>query len=357
MAVEVPGSADIFVEITNAATEINVTLTDESPVINVTVEGSGPAGRDGTDGIGVPSGGTTGQVLKKASGEDYDTEWADESGGGGEEEIFWAAYDSSTYSEVEDALVAGKTVIAYKGSRNYPIVDYDEDYVFACAENDKIHTLTLTSSDVWSYSDISMATAVRGLPSGGDSSEILVKQSGSDYDVAWEMIPIGSQAITGTKSGSTITVSDINPAGLRTVLGPLFLDVGTSRYLLVYANGNAVTGPFDFVFSAVVDDDTIATVEFTGIAKSATSMSGTLTETTVGGSSVSPYTSTPAPLGTASPGSSADYARGDHVHPKPTAADVGAIAAPSSPATGAFLVWDGSAWTAQTLSTWQGGSY
>lgn len=41
-----------------------------------------------------------------------------------------------------------------------------------------------------------------------------------------------------------------------------------------------------------------------------------------------------------------------------TAADVAAkIAAPSSPATGAFLVWDGSAWTAQTLSTWQGGSY
>lgn len=40
-----------------------------------------------------------------------------------------------------------------------------------------------------------------------------------------------------------------------------------------------------------------------------------------------------------------------------TAADVGAIAAPASPATGAFLVWSGSAWTAQTLATWQGGSY
>jgi hypothetical protein len=31
----------------------------------------------------VPSGGTTGQVLKKASNTDYDTEWANESGGGG----------------------------------------------------------------------------------------------------------------------------------------------------------------------------------------------------------------------------------------------------------------------------------
>lgn len=40
-----------------------------------------------------------------------------------------------------------------------------------------------------------------------------------------------------------------------------------------------------------------------------------------------------------------------------TASDVGAIAAPSSPASGAFLVWNGSAWVAQTLATWQGGAY
>lgn len=40
-----------------------------------------------------------------------------------------------------------------------------------------------------------------------------------------------------------------------------------------------------------------------------------------------------------------------------TASDVGAIAAPSSPATGSFLVWNGSAWVAQTLATWQASSY
>ena len=43
--------------------------------------------------------------------------------------------------------------------------------------------------------------------------------------------------------------------------------------------------------------------------------------------------------------------------PSYTASEVGAIAAPSSPAIGAFLVWNGSAWVGQTLSTWQGGSY
>lgn len=70
-------------------------------------------------------------------------------------------------------------------------------------------------------------------------------------------------------------------------------------------------------------------------------------------------TNTPADLGTAAVGTSTKYAREDHVHNKPsyTASEVGAIAAPSSPASGAFLVWNGSAWVAQTLSTWQASSY
>lgn len=76
-----------------------------------------------------------------------------------------------------------------------------------------------------------------------------------------------------------------------------------------------------------------------------------------GGSSPSPYTSNPAALGTASPGSSDAYARGDHVHAMPTAANVGAIALPSNPSINDFLVFNGSAWVAQSLSTWQGGSY
>lgn len=55
-----------------------------------------------------------------------------------------------------------------------------------------------------------------------------------------------------------------------------------------------------------------------------------------GGSGISPYTSNPAALGnSASPGSSNDYARGDHVHPKPTPSDIGAYSMPSGgiPAT------------------------
>lgn len=40
-------------------------------------------GPPGADGVGVPVGGTTGQVLAKASEDYFDTEWVDQSGGGG----------------------------------------------------------------------------------------------------------------------------------------------------------------------------------------------------------------------------------------------------------------------------------
>ena len=69
----------------------------------------------------------------------------------------------------------------------------------------------------------------------------------------------------------------------------------------------------------------------------------------------SPYTSNPAALGTASAGSSDAYSRGDHVHPMPSASDVGAIAAPSSPSSGQYLSWNGSAWVATSLPVYNGG--
>lgn len=74
---------------------------------------------------------------------------------------------------------------------------------------------------------------------------------------------------------------------------------------------------------------------------------------------INPYNNAPAALGTASPGVSNDFARGDHVHPKPsyTASDVGAVALPVNPSTGDFMMYDGNAWTAQSIQMWNGGDY
>jgi hypothetical protein len=43
----------------------------------------GPEGPQGVPGEGVPPGGAAGEVLAKASGTDYDTEWVPQTGGGG----------------------------------------------------------------------------------------------------------------------------------------------------------------------------------------------------------------------------------------------------------------------------------
>jgi hypothetical protein len=86
------------------------------------------------------------------------------------------------------------------------------------------------------------------------------------------------------------------------------------------------------------------------------SVNGQTGDVTVTGPSAA--TTAPANLGaSAAVGNGTTWARSNHVHKRPTAAEIGAIAAPPSPASGAFLVYNGTAWVAQTLATWQASSY
>ena len=57
-----------------------VTETTEDIVVNVS-NAAGPQGPAGAAGVGVPVGGTTGQVLKKFSATNYDTYWAEDASG------------------------------------------------------------------------------------------------------------------------------------------------------------------------------------------------------------------------------------------------------------------------------------
>ncbi len=70
---------------------------------------TGAQGPKGEDGSGVPTGGTTGQVLKKASNDDGDVVWANESGGGGgtSGSIIVCTFSQQAYE--------GKTVTLSKG--------------------------------------------------------------------------------------------------------------------------------------------------------------------------------------------------------------------------------------------------
>ena len=65
------------------AETITIRTGSATDVIKVIAEGpQGPTGATGANGQGVPVGGSTGQVLRKASGDNYDTEWAAAASGG-----------------------------------------------------------------------------------------------------------------------------------------------------------------------------------------------------------------------------------------------------------------------------------
>lgn len=86
---------------------------------------AGPTGATGAAGVGVPAGGTTGQVLKKLSNADYDTAWQAESGGGGSSITFaqsrWSFSDFTGPATAAGALpfaftaVSGGTLAAATG--------------------------------------------------------------------------------------------------------------------------------------------------------------------------------------------------------------------------------------------------
>ena len=51
-----------------------ISITDKNGTTTTTIS-DGTNGQNGADGVGVPSGGTQGQILAKSSGTDYDTTW------------------------------------------------------------------------------------------------------------------------------------------------------------------------------------------------------------------------------------------------------------------------------------------
>lgn len=203
-------------------------------------------------------GGSTGQVLKKRSGKDFDWEWGAGGGGGSSD------YDDlSNKPQINGNTLSGNKTTAQLGisipqpGTGTPAMDgagaagSSANYSRA----DHVHPTDTSRA---------AASSVHSIPSGGSSGQYLAKSSNSDYDVTW------------------------------------------------------VTG---------------------------------------GGGGPSPYTSNPAALGTVSPGVSDNYARGDHVHPKPSAADLGVIAAPASPSVGDFLVYTSDGWDAVSMDEWTGGNY
>ena len=222
------------------------------------------------------------------------------------------------------------------------MIVYGDNYYFANSIG-----IGADSQKVYVSNGYSLNSAA--LPSGGTTGQVLGKASDNDFDVEWRDAAGGTYTVTyGTTSYSNMRQAEIAGKSLK-------LTYNSRRYTTVESTGGNQEG--SYTFTSQDDDGTTYWCKCECVLVNFLPQDTWTNGSASGGGGASPYTSNPAALGTASPGSSSNYSRGDHVHPMPTAANVGAIAAPSSPATGAFLVYNGSAWTAQTLSTWQGGNY
>lgn len=159
----------------------------------------------------VPAGGSSGYVLKKASGTDYDLEWAAESGGGGggTTEVFWATYGTTTNADIETAYQAGEVCACIRNGYTYYLVervDADE-HVFACVDGAYMHVVYVTD-DVWGNDDFYIGSYSK--PAGGIPASDLasaVQTSLGKADTALQSAPVTS---VNSKTGAvTLSASDV----------------------------------------------------------------------------------------------------------------------------------------------------
>lgn len=147
-----------------------LTITTGSDVQTVDVlDGTdgqdGAPGQDGKDGVGIPEGGNPGQILKKKTIDDYDTEWANDEGG----QIIQV--DTLPPPSV-DYL---GTIYQYTGSTSGGLTN---GYFYECVFDDPNY--------IWQAKAVQdPGQALNGIPAGGNTNQILQKHSNADYDAEW----------------------------------------------------------------------------------------------------------------------------------------------------------------------------
>lgn len=241
---------------------------------------------------------------------------------------------------------------------------------YTSAEKEKLSGIEAGAQKNPDMSGYALKSEIHDLPPGGTTDQVLAKASNSDHDYKW-VTPSG-----GGGDGVVFVTYDVSTseeieaayqAGKHIVC--VYTESGMSYYLPLivrYDSSNTmfgtVVGDYDFIVVSCED----------GAWNDSKWSTNPITY---------PYTRSPSALGTASPGSSNDYSRGDHVHPLPSKSDLGLgnvdntsdlakpistatqtaldgkITAPSSPTAGQFLVYNGSAWVAQTVPSANGVSF
>jgi hypothetical protein len=226
--------------------------------IGVGVPGAtGPAGAAGAPGQGVPAGGTTGQVLQKASGVDYATQWSTPSGG------TWGSITGtlSNQTDLQSALNA-KLSTATAASTYYPLTGNPSGFI--------------TSSALSGYATQSWVDAQGYLQAGALSPYLTSATAASTYFP----IPTGNttQYIAGDgtlitfptlATANKLTATVYNETGSTITKGSVVYIVGAHGNLptiaLSQANSEATSAGTYGLVSANIGNNSSGTIVIAGV--------------------------------------------------------------------------------------------
>ena len=208
---------------------------------------AGQNGQDGAPGVGVPTGGTSGQVLAKKSNTNYDTEWVNQSGGGGN-----TPYDSNP--EMDGTASPGNSNLFSRGNHVHPTdtsraAQTDMTNVQNAIGNTSLPTTaqTLTGAIAELDGDVSnLNTAVGGKASQTDMTSV-------QNTIGNTALPTTAQTLTGAVAELDGDVSNLNTAvsgkasqsevtGITTKIASITLSTSWTGSASPYTQSVTITG-------------------------------------------------------------------------------------------------------------------
>lgn len=151
---------------------------------------------------GVPTGGSTNQVLQKASGDDYDLKWGTVSGGA----AVWGDITGtlSSQTDLQNAL---------DGKQPLATILTNTTASFTIAQETKLAGIE-AGADVTDATNVAAAGAVME-SDYSPAHSILVQQSGTGSPTA---LQIGNNTLVGRLSGGGSDIDDLSASDVRTLL-------------------------------------------------------------------------------------------------------------------------------------------
>jgi hypothetical protein len=155
----------------------------------------------GADGVGVPIGGATGQILAKASNTNYDTEWVDPA-----DDAVWGNITGTLSNQTDlQSVLNGKQPLA--------TVLTNTTASFTSALEAKLNGIE-AGADVTDATNVNAAGAVMN-SDYTPAHSILVQQSGTGSPTA---LAIGNNTLVGRLSGGGSDIDDLSTSEVRTLL-------------------------------------------------------------------------------------------------------------------------------------------